>query len=203
MNELTIEEIRAAMQGPRPGLMAQATMAPRPRPFRPPEGSAPRQAGVLLLLYPIQDRLHIVFTVRTANLEHHAGQVSFPGGGREEGDEALADTALRETREELGFSTEEVEILGPLTPLYVPASHNCVYPFVAYTPRRPPFRPDPLEVAELLEIPLVTILDPTIRHEDRVERDGTEFVIPYYAIRGHKIWGATAAILAEFLAMIS
>jgi len=157
---------------------------------------------VLLLLYPLRGQLHIAFTVRTVNLEHHAGQVSFPGGGKEEGDPTLAETALRETREELGISTDEIEILGPLTPLYVPVSHNCIHPFVAYTPRRPLFRPDPLEVAEVLEVPLVTFLDPSVRREDRVEQDGWEIVIPYYAVEKYKIWGATAAILAEFLAMI-
>ncbi len=88
-------EVRAAMQRPLPGMAAQVTMAPRPRPFRPPDGSTPRQAGVLVLLYPVGGRLHLVFTVRTANLDHHAGQVSFPGGGGGEGEAALAGTARR------------------------------------------------------------------------------------------------------------
>ena len=195
-------EVRAAMQRPLPGMAAQVTMAPRPRPFRPPDGSTPRQAGVLVLLYPVGGRLHLVFTVRPANLDHHAGQVSFPGGGWEEGDTSLAETALRETREELGISAEGIEVLGPLTPLYIPVSHNMVHPFVALAPRRPTFQPDPLEVAALLEVPLATFRDPSIRGEDRMERDGLEVVIPYYAVRGHKIWGATAIILAEFLALL-
>ncbi len=195
-------EVRAAMRRPLPGLAAQVTMAPRPRPFRPPDGSTPRQAGVLLLLYPIGGRLHLVFTVRPANLDHHAGQVSFPGGGWEEGDVSLAETALRETREELGIPTGEIEVLGPLTPLYIPVSHNMVHPFVALAPRRPAFQPDPREVAALLEVPLATFQDPAIRGEDRMERDELEVVIPYYTVGGHKIWGATAIILAEFLALM-
>lgn len=195
-------EIRAAMRRPLPGMAAQVTMAPRPRPFHPPEGSTPRQAGVLLLLYPVRGHLHLVFTVRTPHLDYHAGQVSFPGGGWEDGDASLMETALRETREELGISSEEIEELGPLTPLYIPPSHNMVYPFVALAPRRPAFRPDPLEVAELLEVPLATFRDPAIRGEDRIEQGGLEMVIPYYAVRGHKIWGATAIILAEFLALL-
>lgn len=177
-------------------------MAPRPRPFRPPDGSTPRQAGVLVLLYPVGGRLHLVFTVRPTNLDHHAGQVSFPGGGWEEGDTSLMETALRETREELGIPTGEIEVLGPLTPLYIPASHNMVHPFVALAPHRPAFQPDPLEVAELLEVPLATFRDLAVRREDRVERDGLEMVIPYYAVGSHKIWGATAVILAEFLALL-
>lgn len=203
MKEPDIEDIRMAMRGPLPGLSAQITMAPRPRPLYPPEGSRPRQAGVLLLLYPIQGQLHLAFTVRPTHLEYHAGQVSFPGGGMEDGDRTLVETALRETHEELGISLDSIEILGPLTPLYVPPSHNCIHPFVAYHPGHPLFQPDPLEVAELLEIPLATFLNPTIRQEERVEREGMEFTIPYYAIGGYKIWGATAMILAEFLAMVT
>lgn len=195
-------EVRAAMRRPLPGMAAQVTMAPRPRPFHPPDGSTPRQAGVLLLLYPVGGHLHLVFTVRPAHLDYHAGQVSFPGGGWEEGDASLMETALRETREELGISAEEIEVLGPLTPLYIPPSHNMVHPFVALAPRRPAFQPDSLEVAELLEVPLATFRDPAIRGEDRTEQGRLEVVIPYYAVRGHKIWGATAIILAEFLALL-
>lgn len=195
-------EIRAAMRRPLPGMAAQITMAPRPRPFHPPDGFTPRQAGVLLLLYPVRGHLHLVFTVRTAHLDYHAGQVSFPGGGWEEGDASLMETALRETREELGISAEGIKVLGPLTPLYIPPSHNMVHPFVAFAPRRPAFRPDPLEVAELLEVPLATFRDPAIRGEDRIEQNRLEMVIPYYAVCGYKIWGATAIILAEFLALL-
>lgn len=195
-------EIRAAMRRPLPGMAAQVTMAPRSRPFHPPDGSTPRQAGVLLLLYPVRGHLHLVFTVRTAHLDYHAGQVSFPGGGWEEGDASLMETALRETREELGISAEGIEVLGPLTPLYIPPSHNMVHPFVAFAPRRPAFRPDPLEVAAPLEVLLATFRDPAIRGEDRIEQNGLEMVIPYYAVCGYKIWGATAIILAEFLALL-
>lgn len=184
-------------------MVAQITMAPYPRPFYPPNGATPRQAGVLLLLYPVGSRLHLVFTVRPAHLDYHAGQVSFPGGGWETGDVSLMETALRETQEELGISAEGIEVLGPLTPLYVPPSRNMVHPFVALAPRRPAFRPDPLEVAELLEVPLATFRDPAIRGEDRIKQNGLEVVIPYYAVGGHKIWGATASILAEFLALLN
>jgi len=93
-------------------------------------------------------------------------------------------------------------MLGALTPLYVPPSHNLVYPFVAHLPYRPAFRPDPTEVAELLEVPLPTLMDPGIRRAERWERDGVEMVIPYYAVGPYRVWGATAIILAEFLALL-
>ncbi|RME34206.1 MAG: NUDIX domain-containing protein, partial [Thermoflexia bacterium] len=102
---LTLEDVRRAMQRPRPGLAAQVTMAPSSRPFHPPEGSPPpRQAGVLLLLYPLQDVLHLVLTVRPTHLNYHAGQVSLPGGGWEAGDRSLEETARREAEEELGIT---------------------------------------------------------------------------------------------------
>jgi len=82
----TIEHVRAAMHGPLPGPQAQITMAPRPLPFNPPPGVEPRQAGVLLILYPIDGVLHLVLTVRTSDLNYHSGQISLPGGGWEEGD---------------------------------------------------------------------------------------------------------------------
>jgi len=199
---LTIEYVRAAMRGPLPGVEAQLTMAPQPRPFRPPSGVEPRQAGVLLLLYSIHGALHLVLTVRTSDLNHHSGQVSMPGGGWEEGDASLQETALRETHEETGIATEGLELLGSLTPLYIPPSNNNVHPFVAYASRRPVFHPDPKEVAELLQIPLRLLLDPATRREEDWTWRGAPLHVPFYAVGEHKVWGATAIILAEFVAML-
>lgn len=190
------------MRLPLPGIRAQITMAPQPRPLRPPDGRTPRQAGVLLLLYPHNGPLHLALTMRMANLGHHAGQVALPGGGWEEGDKTLQETALREAGEELGIATDGLEVLGPLTSVYVPPSNNLVHPFVAYAPRRPSFRPDPREVAELLEVPLSLLLDPSIRREEEWELPGGRVRVPYYAVGPHKVWGATAVILAEFLALL-
>ncbi|MEE8389654.1 MAG: CoA pyrophosphatase [Anaerolineae bacterium] len=201
---LTIEHVRAAMRGPLPGIQAQITMAPTPRAFDPPAGAEPRQAGVLLLLYPIHDVLHLVLTVRTSDLNHHSGQISLPGGGREAGDASLQETALREAREEIGIVTGELEELGPLTPLYIPPSHNVIHPFVAHAPQRPAFRPDPREVAELLDVPLRLLLDPATRHEEDWDWRGTTLHVPFYAVNDeHKVWGATAIVLAEFLALLT
>ncbi len=203
MSPLSLDQVRAAMRRPLPGLAAQILMAPQPRPFRPPDGVTVRLAGVLLLLYPIEERLHLVLTVRTDNLEHHGGQISLPGGGWEEGDASLEETALREAREELGIITDGLERLGPLTPLYVPPSHNVIHPFVAHLPGRPSFRPDPLEVAALLEVPLDHLLDPLNRREEDWVWRGFPIHVPFYVVGEHKVWGATAIVLAEFLALLT
>ncbi len=199
----TIEFVRAAMRGPLPGLEAQITMAPRPRSFGPAPGIEPRQAGVLLLLYPLHGVLCLVLTVRTFDLNHHSGQISLPGGGWEEGDASLQETALRETQEEIGIATDGLELFGSLTPIYVPPSNNIVHPFVAYTPQRPNFRPDPTEVAELLDVPLHLFLDSATRREEDWTWRGAPLHVPFYAVGKHKVWGATAIILAEFVAMLT
>ena len=198
----SIEHIRARMRGPLPGPRAQITMAPQPRPFQPPPGTTARQAGVLLLLYPQHDALYLVLTVRTSSLNHHSGQISLPGGGWEEGDASLQKTALREAQEEIGIATGQLEVLGPLTPLYVPPSHNVIHPFVAHTPQRPTFQPDTQEVAELLEVPLSLLLDPATRREEDWMWREMPLHVPFYAVGQHKVWGATAIVLAEFLALL-
>lgn len=190
------------MCGPLPGFEAQLTMAPRPRPFSPPPGVEPRRAGVLLLLYPSHGLLHLALTVRTSDLNHHSGQVSLPGGGWEEGDASLQETALREAREEIGVATGGLELLGSLTPIYVPPSNNIVHPFVAYAPQRPTFHLDPKEVAALLDVPLDLLVDPATRREEDWMWRGEPLHVPFYAVGEHKVWGATAIILAEFLELV-
>lgn len=200
-HRLSLDDVRAAMKRPLPGPWAQVAMAPRPRTLRPAEDASPRQAGVLLLLYPLDGEPYLVLTVRTPNLNHHSGQISLPGGGWEDQDDSLQKTALRETEEELGIDSADVEVLGPLTPLYIPPSNNCVYPYVALAPRRPDFHPDPIEVADLLEVPLSLLADPAIRREEEWIWRDAPLHVPFYAVDKHKVWGATATILAEFLAL--
>ncbi|MBN1217978.1 MAG: CoA pyrophosphatase [Anaerolineae bacterium] len=206
----TIQEIQQALAGPLPGMAGQIKMAPQPLDGQVNRGVVPddhRQAGVLLLLYPhtsaAQPELHLVLMRRNEYPGVHSGQISFPGGQRE-GDEALQKTALRETREEMGIMPETVEVIGQLSPLYTPTSNFYIFPFVAFSPNRPRFRPDPKEVAELIEAPLKLLLNPATRQEEiwHLRRIGQRRV-PFYRVYGHYVWGATAMILGEFLTLLA
>lgn len=157
----------------------------------------PRQGAVLLLLFPIQERLHFVLTRRHHDLPSHAGQISLPGGRCEE-DESLQEAALREAEEEIGIDAQAVEVLGQLTPLYVSPSDFEVTPFVGWHEGRPVYVPQLSEVAEIIEAPLAWLFDEKVRRIEEWERGGTTLQTPYYDIDGHKVWGATAMMLSEF-----
>lgn len=180
---------------------AQLKMAPQPRPLRPAEApGTPKLAGVLVLLYPSPDNgdLHFALMRRTEYKGVHSGQISLPGGKHEAG-ETFEQTALRETCEELGVC-EEIDVIGALTPLYIPPSDFEVHPIVGISAARPVWSPDATEVAEVIEVPLDMLFDDSIKaQEDRIVRaDWPPLRVHYYQISGHKVWGATAVMLSEF-----
>jgi 8-oxo-dGTP pyrophosphatase MutT (NUDIX family) len=199
-----VAHLRDALQRPLPGLPAQIQMAPAPRPgtVRVLELDRDcRRAGVLVLLYPCGDELCLVLTRRTELLESHRGQVSFPGGGIHAG-ESAREAALREAGEELGVPPSGLDLLGELSPIYIPPSNFCVYPLVAFAAKRPDFIPNPNEVAEVIEAPLSRLLDPAARCEETWTWQDTGRLVPFYAVDEHKVWGATAMILCELLTLI-
>ncbi|MBP8000029.1 MAG: CoA pyrophosphatase [Chloroflexi bacterium] len=178
----------------------QRQMAPVPRPIRRPENLSgrPRIGAVLLLLYPKQDQLHLVLTRRRDDLNSHAGQISFPGGRQDEG-ESLTQTALREAHEEVGVDAAQIHVLGELTPIYIPPSDFEVHPFVGWLAAAPTFYPAEWEVAEIVEVPLSHLLNPTTKRQEPRDFNGLTLQIPYYAVGEHKVWGATAIMLSEFM----
>jgi 8-oxo-dGTP pyrophosphatase MutT (NUDIX family) len=188
----------------KPGLKAQLGMCPNPRPGHQvyfDVESTSLKAGVLLLLYLRDNSLHLVLTRRTERVDFHKGQISLPGGKQEEG-EGLEDAALREAQEELEIDTDSIQILGKLTPLYIPPSNYCIYPVVAFSPNQPDFHPSQIEVAEVLEIPLDHLLGPQNIQRETWTLSDTEVEVPFYAFGKHKIWGATAMVLSEFLEIV-
>ena len=202
---LDTEQIRTALTGSRPGLRAQALMSPMDRldPELYRKGSIDcRRAAVLMLLYPYQGELYTLLIVRPDTMPNHPGQVAFPGGSRDEETESVLQTALREGQEEVGLDPVQVEPLGRLTHIYIPPSHFCIQIQVACTHQRPRWQPSPAEVAELLEIPVAHFFDRANWQSIDVSIDEQQRTIPYIAIGEHKVWGATAMALVEFVVMV-
>lgn len=216
MSRISLAEALAAeLRRPLPGPAAQARLAPElsfGRHFGPVPQSA-RRAAVVALLYPSESegaiegasdnaanslfsgwRLPLI--VRPEHLEHHAGQIGLPGGMIEL-NESSAEAALRELHEELGVPSHKVELLGPLSPLYVYVSDNYVVPCVAIAGRPPTFILNVDEVAEMVELPLDCLLDPGRIATEMREQRSVRFQAPYLAFGSHHIWGATAMILSE------
>ena len=197
--------LKDRLNKPLPGLAAQLNMVPDPRPgnkvYTDVLDSCIR-AGVLVLLYLKESSVFVVLTRRTDSLEHHQAQISFPGGRQEEG-ESIEQTALRETKEELGIQLSVIQVLGHLTPLYIPPTNYCIYPVVAFMKEKPEFKPSPYEVAEVLEIPLDYLCDPQTVRREMWTLHGMNVEVPFYFFEGHKIWGATAMVLAEFVEILT
>ncbi|HEV8231953.1 MAG TPA: CoA pyrophosphatase [Thermoanaerobaculia bacterium] len=159
-------------------------------------GEASRRAAVLVPLFVRDQTLWVVFTRRTETVEHHRGQISFPGGAEEPEDTDLTETALRETEEELGIRPQDVKLLGPLSPI-VTVTDFYVAPFVAAIPQPYVFAPAESEIAEVVEVPLGVLRDPAIKETRYLpDREGP---VLFYRHGAHVIWGATARILAELL----
>jgi 8-oxo-dGTP pyrophosphatase MutT (NUDIX family) len=155
-------------------------------------------SAVLLPLYQRQGQFHLLFIKRTEKVKEHKGQISFPGGSRDEG-ETLLDTALRECHEEIGLRTEDAEVLGELDDEVTTTSSYIVSPFVALIPWPYHFRMNQEEVAEIIEIPVSSLLDKKCLRKNREILNGKPIDSYAYHYQGKVIWGATARILSRFL----
>jgi 8-oxo-dGTP pyrophosphatase MutT (NUDIX family) len=154
------------------------------------------KAAVLIPLYEEGGRLHAVFTKRPADMRRHAGEISFPGG-RMDDDEDLQDTALREAEEEIGLAREQVQVVGALPPTGTIVTNYAVYPFVGLTGSGNAFRPNPMEVDQVVELALADLIDGFERK--RLIRRGVPIKTDTYTVGGHLIWGATARILGTLI----
>ncbi|MCE9548315.1 MAG: CoA pyrophosphatase [Planctomycetia bacterium] len=160
-----------------------------------PAPATARPAAVLVLLYRADDGgWRLPLTVRPAHMPFHAGQISLPGGLIEAG-ETSDQAALRELDEELGIAAAGVTLLGRLAELYVYVSDFIVTPWVAAIEAPPVWRPNPREVAEVLELPLSVLLDPAAARETLRTMGGVSYRTPFIALGEHQIWGATSLIL--------
>ena len=170
------------------------------RQLEPPAGVIPRQAAVLLLLYPDAGDLRLPLTVRSDRLPNHRGEVSLPGGAIDPDDDGPISAALREAHEELGVPPAAVTVWGTLSPLYISPSNFRITPVVGMIDPAPVLRPNDAEVSTVITVTVRELLDPALVIEEQWTLRGAEVRVPFFAIAGHKVWGATAIVLSEFVA---
>jgi 8-oxo-dGTP pyrophosphatase MutT (NUDIX family) len=158
-------------------------------------------AAVLVPLFKKGDGCHLLFTKRSDQVKHHKGEISFPGGVVDEEDLELINTALREAHEEIGLKQNDVQIIGILDDI-VTITEFIVTPIVGLFPYPYPFKVSEVEIAELIEVPLSSLLREKSFSEKEIIRGGQKEAVYAYQYGDHIIWGATARILKQFLDLI-
>jgi 8-oxo-dGTP pyrophosphatase MutT (NUDIX family) len=159
-------------------------------------------AAVLVPLFKKGEGCHIIFTKRTDTVRYHKGEISFPGGVFDERDLELEKTALREAFEEIGLKESDVQIIGALDDI-VTVTQFIVTPFVGLFPYPYSFKLSPIEIAELIEVPILSLLDEKCFSEREIIRGTGKEIVSAYQYGNHIIWGATARILKQFLELIT
>ena len=179
-----------------PGRISHEVMMVKPG-YKYIEKKAFTPAAVLILLYPIEDKWHFFLTKRTDNVEHHKGQISLPGGMLEKG-ESHKKAAIRETFEELGVQSRDINIIGPLTPLYIPISNFKIFPFVGWLKSAPKLNIQSREVSKVFSPSIYSLTDPKTKKIKDSILLGQKVQIPFFNLKNEVVWGATSMILSEF-----
>ena len=207
MDDRLIQQLQSGLKHPLPGQEAQYKMAHVVRRHVEPPPAHAKQAAVLALFYPLDERWHLVFIERQSlhPEDRHAGQISFPGGRQEPSDTSLQETALREAEEEVGLDRSQVEVLGRLTHLYIPVSNYLVNPFVGISQQTPQFTPEEAEVRNILQVPLQHLMYPDTKQQTDLplSQNITLRNVPYFNLYGKVLWGATAMIVNELLTILN
>ena len=196
------EKLRNEILKGLPGSEVQWQMASSDRlikGFPKSPGKDARIAAVLILCYPFKGQIHTVFMQRHDYDGVHGGQISFPGGKQEPSDKDIIQTAFREAKEETGVDPSRINVLGKLTPLFIPVSNMIVTPVVGWIEEKPVFRHKEDVVVFLFDADLKTLLDPSIIKIRPCDIRGEMIDVKYYDYNGLTIWGATAMILNELI----
>ncbi|MEO6347155.1 MAG: CoA pyrophosphatase [Aquaticitalea sp.] len=190
-------------QFPLPGLTSQLKMSP---PFRlelieqqKEAMKSSKKAAVTALFYPDEKQVtKLILILRKTYEGVHSAQVGFPGGRLEDDDESLMHAALRETWEEVGVPIRDIQVLKPLTEIYIPPSNFTVYPFLGVTHTTPKFVKQDEEVEDLIEVSLTDFVDDNFVTSLNVMTSlNKEMLVPAFKLNGHIVWGATAMMLSE------
>lgn len=198
-----IETLKKGLNKPLPGESVHAVMEASSAKYlgvKPTEKT--RKSAILLLLYPFENDIYFPLILRNSYDGFHSGEIGFPGGRQELTDADLIETALREAKEEIGINPNEVTILGTLTELYTGPSDFIVLPVVGCIGSKPEFHPDPREVKHIFEPNLNYFTDLKTVGCSEIQIPGDLVTTPYYELEGHKVWGATAKIIIELLAIL-
>lgn len=159
----------------------------------------PKYAAVNILLYLKDNEWYFPLMVRTYNKnDKHSGQISLPGGKRENFDKTFAETAKRETMEEMGIESHYIRIIREITPIYIPPSNFYVYPYISYTKKNPIFTLQATEAKELIEFPVESLLTMHSQPIFMKLNPDQDYEVPVINFNGYMVWGATAMILSEF-----
>ncbi len=202
---LSIDQLKSKFQQPLPGTASHLKLAPPNRGKELLEKQnyllSARQSAVMVLLYPVNNQLRTVFIKRSEYDGIHSGQIAFPGGKKEKTDQNFEETALRETWEEVGIKSDEIELIGQLSDLFIPPSNFIVKPFVGYCTGQPTYKLDPREIQSVVEIDLADFYSENRIFEKEFSSgtSGQAIKAPYFNIRNIEIWGATAMITSELL----
>jgi 8-oxo-dGTP pyrophosphatase MutT (NUDIX family) len=199
-----IERLKHRLGQPLPGALAQDQMKARRSTgeaitFR--HKGPPRKGGVAILLYQDKGSWYFPLMKRKEYPGVHSGQISLPGGKMESEDSNLTQTALRESREELGLKIPQERVVGKLSDLYIIASHFNIVPVVASLPSEPSFIPDEREVDQVFLASVERLLDQGRQEKDLMVR-GFDIRAPYFEVDNQVVWGATAMIINEFLTLV-
>lgn len=163
----------------------------------------PKKAAVLMLFYPKNNSTHLALIVRNTYPGVHSSQIGFPGGKVELSDATLAETALRETHEEVGIAPHQIQIIKTFSEIYIPPSNFLVAPFMGVAHQELTFIPDPKEVKKVLEFSVADFLDEqTITKVTMSTSYATDIEVPAFQVDNYIVWGATAMMMSELKEVI-
>jgi 8-oxo-dGTP pyrophosphatase MutT (NUDIX family) len=161
-----------------------------------------RSSAVLILIYPQNGEFFVPFIQRPKYDGKHGGQISLPGGKKENNDENLMRTALRETQEEIGIKATDIHVLGALTEVFIPVSNFLVQPYVGFITYSPEFFPDAREVEKIIHTPLTYLQKDDLKSRRKIWVEKTEMEVTGFTVDDEWVWGATALIMSEFIEIL-